>query len=483
MDNFGIISTADSLPIPEGPHVRDFDAAQKAAKIAGRAKLGASRKPGKLANHGSRVSIVPAIAKIKGVSYQAPDFKSVEELKAAFEEADKEVKAKGRIAIDSHADVILALAKVQAILSQRGKEKMRREAGIRQGWTSYYQSFQKEFNFDLTLRAVQYKIAELAGKNRNRKCSECYRSSGHATSCSKYKEPPPPHLTQLEAKLLDAASRAHGVVMAVRQHGNVEEAIAEFEGTAPTPEKLSEYAERSVKPSLACPVEQPSKRPEPVFSLPLPEETPAPEPATPKTVVSALRTRARERAKRFGRRIEIVQREKTKTLDVIFHDLDGNDANLAITVAAYLMPRTLDIKNCVNELEKRINDGLPIRSEWYIELIAYTILCKELSAEEKIEFVARIEAWKSTDEEIEPQKSEPEPLTPDTPASVPPSLPEEKSGKLTPREVNGAFSIFLVGESSPIVENMPTLEAAWDEIDRLNNAGSLLLGSETSHER
>lgn len=37
MDNFGIISSIDSLPIPEGPHVKDFDAAQKAAKIAARA--------------------------------------------------------------------------------------------------------------------------------------------------------------------------------------------------------------------------------------------------------------------------------------------------------------------------------------------------------------------------------------------------------------------------------------------------------------
>jgi hypothetical protein len=33
MGNLGIISSVDSLPIPEGPHVKDFDAAQKAAKI------------------------------------------------------------------------------------------------------------------------------------------------------------------------------------------------------------------------------------------------------------------------------------------------------------------------------------------------------------------------------------------------------------------------------------------------------------------
>ncbi len=172
-------------------------------------------KSAKLTNRGSRVSdkaaLVPAIEKIESVQYEAPDFKDAKELRAAFDEADEEVKTKAKTAINSQADVIIALAKVQAILSQRGKEKMRRDAGIEQTWTSYYQWFQKEYKFDLTLRAVQYKIAELAGKTRNRKCSECHKTNGHAKSCSKYKEPPLPHLTQLEAKLLDTASRAHGI--------------------------------------------------------------------------------------------------------------------------------------------------------------------------------------------------------------------------------------------------------------------------------
>jgi hypothetical protein len=73
-------------------------------------------------------------------------------------------------------------------------------------------------------------------------------------------EPLPPHLTQLEAKLVDTASRAHGIVRAVRQGGNVGEAIADFESNAPTAEKLIEYAERTVKPSFADPAPQPSKR-------------------------------------------------------------------------------------------------------------------------------------------------------------------------------------------------------------------------------
>jgi hypothetical protein len=218
-----------------------------------------------LANRGSRVpkntaALVSAIEKIESVQYQAPDYKDAKELRAAFEEADNDVKGKAKTAIDNQADVIIALAKVRAILSQRGKEKMRREAGVKVTWTRYYRWFQKEFNFELTLRAVQYKIAELSGKKRKRNCAECQRTAGHSTSCSKHKEPTPPHLTPLEAKLLYAASSAHGVVKAVRQGGNLDEAIAEFEQNAPTPEKLTEYAERRVKPSLADPDPQPVPR-------------------------------------------------------------------------------------------------------------------------------------------------------------------------------------------------------------------------------
>ena len=45
MGNFGIISSVDFLAIPEGPHVKDFDAAQKAAKIAERAAMKAVTQP------------------------------------------------------------------------------------------------------------------------------------------------------------------------------------------------------------------------------------------------------------------------------------------------------------------------------------------------------------------------------------------------------------------------------------------------------
>jgi hypothetical protein len=56
-----------------------------------------------------------------------------------------------------------------------------------------------------------------------------------------------PHLTELEAKLLGAASAGHDLVKAIRRSGNVEEAIKEFEHCAFTPQRIEEYIERPVK--------------------------------------------------------------------------------------------------------------------------------------------------------------------------------------------------------------------------------------------
>ena len=57
----------------------------------------------------------------------------------------------------------------------------------------------------------------------------------------------PPHLTQLEAKLLGTASAAHEVVKAIKQGGNRDAAIKEFEQNAPTPERIEEYVEHPVR--------------------------------------------------------------------------------------------------------------------------------------------------------------------------------------------------------------------------------------------
>jgi len=54
------------------------------------------------------------------------------------------------------------------------------------------------------------------------------------------------HLTELEARLLGTASAGHDLVKAIKQGGNVDEAVKAFLDDAPTPERIEEYIERPV---------------------------------------------------------------------------------------------------------------------------------------------------------------------------------------------------------------------------------------------
>jgi hypothetical protein len=56
-----------------------------------------------------------------------------------------------------------------------------------------------------------------------------------------------PMMTQLEALLLGAAYAGHDLANAIRQGGNLDEAIREFEDHAPAPERIEKYIERPVQ--------------------------------------------------------------------------------------------------------------------------------------------------------------------------------------------------------------------------------------------
>jgi hypothetical protein len=60
-----------------------------------------------------------------------------------------------------------------------------------------------------------------------------------------------PHLTPLEAKLLGTATLGHELVKAIRNSGDVDAAIREFEDQAPTPERIENYIARPVKVAAA----------------------------------------------------------------------------------------------------------------------------------------------------------------------------------------------------------------------------------------
>jgi hypothetical protein len=53
-----------------------------------------------------------------------------------------------------------------------------------------------------------------------------------------------PHLTQLEARVLASVSAAHDLVKAIKQGGNVDEAIEEFEEYAPSPSEIENHFQR-----------------------------------------------------------------------------------------------------------------------------------------------------------------------------------------------------------------------------------------------
>ena len=184
-------------------------------------------------------------------------FKDAKEMRKAFDQTHEEVQKASATAVDKQSDVLIALAKMRSLLSQRGSEKMRKEAEIdstvielakptkRESiWMAYFNWYKQTYNLKMCLRTAINKMDLLMGKQL---CTECKKEKGHTPSCSKYKEPKPKHLTPLEAKLIEATSAAHEVVTAHKAGGNVNEAIKDFTKIAPTPGKLEEYLERPVR--------------------------------------------------------------------------------------------------------------------------------------------------------------------------------------------------------------------------------------------
>ena len=67
---------------------------------------------------------------------EVKDFTDPQEYKQAYDDTHEEVIRASEAAADGNIAVIRALGKMRAILSQRGKEKLRKEAGIKMGWVT-----------------------------------------------------------------------------------------------------------------------------------------------------------------------------------------------------------------------------------------------------------------------------------------------------------------------------------------------------------
>ena len=97
---------------------------------------------------------------------------------------------------------------------------------------AYFKSINLNYN---TVRSWIY---------RKRLSTEMFRSK---QSKSRNKSGKESHLTPLESKLLGTASAGHDLVKAIKNGGNVDAAIKDFEEQAPTPDRIGDYIERPVE--------------------------------------------------------------------------------------------------------------------------------------------------------------------------------------------------------------------------------------------
>jgi hypothetical protein len=187
-----------------------------------------------------------ALERIRGVQLDIEPirFKDATEFKAAFHTTDQEVKKAAEESVGKQADLIAALAKMRALLSQRGSQKMRKEAGITQGWTQYFAWFQRTYKLQICLRTVINKIDVLSGKKL---CPSCKKINGHTPSCPRYKKPNP-QLSQRECRLIAGLNAGHDLLKAIEQGGNTRAAANEYKRWSPTQERLAEWTDRQVLP-------------------------------------------------------------------------------------------------------------------------------------------------------------------------------------------------------------------------------------------
>jgi hypothetical protein len=190
--------------------------------------------------------IPDTVTKLIQAEVESPtaEFQNAKEFKNAYDNIHQDVLQAMEASSDRQVDLVRALAKMRALLSERGTEKMRRQAGIKIGWGAYFKAFQKRFNLKMCLRTVINKIDLLEGKKL---CPQCQSLGRHNRSCPQYRKPTK-CLSQLEAGLLGAVSSAHEVCKAIEQGGNFDEAIQEFRERAPSRERIGEYINRQAAP-------------------------------------------------------------------------------------------------------------------------------------------------------------------------------------------------------------------------------------------
>ena len=195
----------------------------------------AARQSGPIKQRKTRASSCmsfPATAALKQINgldartIVVKDFTDAEELKQAYGATQAEIVRAGKAGIVANQELILALGKMRAILSQRGTEKLKKQAGIKwTGWEHYFREYKKKYGLKDCLRTVINKIDELAGKKL---CAECKKAGGHLPSCSRHRDPIP-HLNNSARKaLIEGNHKAVEIVTALEAGRDPKEEVAAF---------------------------------------------------------------------------------------------------------------------------------------------------------------------------------------------------------------------------------------------------------------
>lgn len=161
------------------------------------------------------------------VATDAPNFGSSEPKLASmsFAELDSAITERAASLKTKLADLVPYLREMRELLSYQGKRTDLR--GVPKGLT-----WQKWVEQKKELVGSLSTVKRLLRGNQKKKRGEKI-----------------PELSQLEARLLGAASAGYDIVKAIQQGGNVDAAIQEFRKAAPSPERIEEFIERPVKPT------------------------------------------------------------------------------------------------------------------------------------------------------------------------------------------------------------------------------------------
>ncbi len=156
---------------------------------------------------------------------------------ASYNELDASIREKGRAIAKSLGELLPELARMHALLSERGanrKERERFNALNLPTWTEYFEGLKREVQLEASLRTGQRALRAMAGAEK-----KLLVNGADITG-----KPEPINLSVGDQRaLLKAQVAINDVVFALEHHGDIETPLAEYKRVAVSPAKLNSMLE------------------------------------------------------------------------------------------------------------------------------------------------------------------------------------------------------------------------------------------------